>query len=190
MAENCPRPVKFQYPRDEFPADAARATGSPPSTCCVVSSSSSWRSITRATSSARAMSIDPMNDPERGPAAGANALDHALLRTGVRAPLAAPAPDSWRRARVRQNSRKFLLTRGLWLIFVEIFIISTADHASAPGGIEQLGGKTLAFMQVISAIGASMVLLAALQFLGRKVCLALGAAHCSRPQRARRPSGP
>ena len=69
---------------------------------------------------------------------------------------------------------KFLLTRGLWLIFVEIFILSTAATFS-PGGIEQLGGRTLAFMQVLWVIGASMVLLSALQFLGRKACLALGA---------------
>ncbi len=70
--------------------------------------------------------------------------------------------------------RRFLLTRGLWLIAIEIFVISTAVSFS-PGGIEQFGGRTLAFMQVIWVIGASMVLLAFLQFLGRKVCLALGA---------------
>ena len=69
----------------------------------------------------------------------------------------------------------FLLTRGLWLIFIEIFVISTFITFS-PGGIEQLGGRTLAFMQVIWAIGGSMVLLAAFQFLGRKACLLLGAA--------------
>jgi uncharacterized membrane protein len=68
---------------------------------------------------------------------------------------------------------RFLLTRGLWLIFIEMFVISTAVSFS-PGGLEQLGGKTLAFMQVIWAIGASMVLLSACQFLGRRVCLALG----------------
>jgi uncharacterized membrane protein len=68
----------------------------------------------------------------------------------------------------------FLLTRGAWLILIEIFVISTAITFS-PGGIEQLGGRTLAFMQVIWAIGASMVLLAAAQFLGRKACLVLGA---------------
>ncbi len=69
---------------------------------------------------------------------------------------------------------RFLLTRGLWLIFIEIFVISTAVSFS-PGGIEQLGGKTLMFMQVIWAIGSSMVLLAFAQFLGRRVCLVLGA---------------
>jgi uncharacterized membrane protein len=69
---------------------------------------------------------------------------------------------------------RFLLTRGLWLIVVEVVLISTATTFS-PGGIEQLGGKTLVFMQVIWVIGASMVLLSALQFLGRKACLWLGA---------------
>jgi uncharacterized membrane protein len=69
----------------------------------------------------------------------------------------------------------FLLTRGVWLILIEIFVISTAT-TFAPGGIEQLGGRTLVFMQVIWAIGASMVLLAGAQFLGRRICLLLGAA--------------
>jgi uncharacterized membrane protein len=69
---------------------------------------------------------------------------------------------------------RFLLTRGLWLIAIEFFVISTAVSFS-PGGIEQFDGRTLAFMQVIWVIGASMVLLAFLQFLGRKACLALGA---------------
>jgi len=68
----------------------------------------------------------------------------------------------------------FLFTRGVWLIFVEIFVISTFITFS-PGGLEQLGGRTLAFMQVIWAIGGSMVLLAAFQFLGRRICLLLGA---------------
>jgi len=68
----------------------------------------------------------------------------------------------------------FLFTRGAWLIFIEIFVISTAI-TFAPGGIEQLGGRTLVFMQVIWAIGSSMVALAALQYLGRRICLLLGA---------------
>jgi uncharacterized membrane protein len=69
---------------------------------------------------------------------------------------------------------RFLLTRGLWLLFVEIFVISTIV-TFAPGGIAQLGGRTFAFMQVIWVIGASMVVLAFAQLMGRKVCLALGA---------------
>jgi len=68
----------------------------------------------------------------------------------------------------------FLLSRGVWLIFVEIFVISTCI-TFAPGGIEQFGGRTLVFMQVIWAIGASMVVLAFAQFLGRRICLVAGA---------------
>jgi uncharacterized membrane protein len=121
-----------------------------------------------------AMSIDPMSDPNVGlPLALTRWITHFcapvfVLLSGTSAGLMV----------VRKTPAdlcKFLLTRGLWLIFVEIFIISTATTFS-PGGIEQLGGKTLAFMQVIWVIGASMVLLAGLQFLGRKVCLALGLA--------------
>jgi uncharacterized membrane protein len=69
---------------------------------------------------------------------------------------------------------KFLLTRGAWLIFVEVVVISTIVTFS-PRGIPELGGRTLVFMQVIWAIGASMMLLAGAQFFGRKTCLALGA---------------
>ena len=70
---------------------------------------------------------------------------------------------------------RFLLTRGVWLIFVEVFVIATA-WTFAPWGIEQLGGRVLIPMQVIWAIGASMVVLAAAQFLGRPVCLVIGLA--------------
>ena len=121
-----------------------------------------------------AMSIDPMNDPNVGlPLALTRWITHFcapvfVLLSGTSAGLMAARKGP-------AELGKFLATRGLWLIFVEIFIISTAG-TFAPGGIEQLGGKTLAFMQVVSAIGASMVVLAALQFLGRKACLALGAA--------------
>jgi uncharacterized membrane protein len=119
------------------------------------------------------MSIDPMNDPNVGlPLALTRWITHFcapvfVLLSGTSAGLmvARKSPSELGR---------FLLTRGLWLIFVEIFIVSTAG-TFAPSGIEQLGGKTLAFMQVIWAIGASMVLLAGLQYAGRKVCLVLGA---------------
>ena len=119
------------------------------------------------------MSIDPMNDPNVSlPLALTRWITHFcapvfVLLSGTSAGLMVA------RKRPAELCR-FLLTRGLWLIFVEIAIVSTAA-TFAPSGIEQLGGKTLAFMQVISAIGASMVLLAGLQFLGRKACLALGA---------------
>jgi uncharacterized membrane protein len=120
-----------------------------------------------------AMSIDPMSDPNVGlPLALTRWITHFcapvfVLLSGTSAGLMVARKSPAELAR-------FLLTRGLWLILVEIFIISTATSFS-PGGIEQLGGKTLAFMQVIWVIGASMVLLAGLQFLGRRFCLVLGA---------------
>ena len=69
----------------------------------------------------------------------------------------------------------FLLTRGLWLIAVEMFIIANIVTFS-PLGLEPLGGRILIVMQVIWAIGASMIVLAGVQFLGQRTCLALGAA--------------
>ncbi len=111
-----------------------------------------------------AMSIDPLSDPNVG-------LTLAFTRwiTHFCAPvfvfLAGTSAGLMVARKRPAHLGGFLLTRGLWLIFAEIFIVSTGV-TFAPGGIEQLGGKTLAFMQVIWAIGASMVLLAAAQFLG------------------------
>jgi uncharacterized membrane protein len=67
----------------------------------------------------------------------------------------------------------FLVKRGLWLIFVEVTLVSTA-WTFAPLGLEQLGGAVAVFLQVIWAIGASMVLLGGAQFLGPRVCLLAG----------------
>ena len=53
----------------------------------------------------------------------------------------------------------FLFKRGVWLIFVEIFIISTA-WTFASFGMAETGGNTAVILQVIWAIGASMVVLA------------------------------
>jgi uncharacterized membrane protein len=69
----------------------------------------------------------------------------------------------------------FLFTRGLWLILIEWFVVATA-WSFAPWGIEPLDGRVGVVMQVIWAIGASMVVLAGAQLLGQRVCLALGAA--------------
>ena len=117
--------------------------------------------------------IDPLGDPNVSPA-----LFFTRWITHFCAPvfvcLAGVSAGLMVARKSREELFRFLLTRGLWLIFIEIFVISTATSFS-PGGIEQLGGKTLAFMQVIWAIGASMVLLALLQYLGRRVCLWLGA---------------
>lgn len=67
----------------------------------------------------------------------------------------------------------FLCKRGLWLIFVEVFVISTAVTFS-PLGMKEMGGAIMVGLQVIWAIGASMVLLGAAQFLGARNCLYLG----------------
>jgi uncharacterized membrane protein len=69
----------------------------------------------------------------------------------------------------------FLLTRGLWLIVLEVLVISIT-WSFAPTGIPEAGGETYIAFQVIWAIGASMVILAGLQFLGRPACFAIGAA--------------
>ncbi len=70
---------------------------------------------------------------------------------------------------------RFLFTRGVWLIFVEMFIVSTAATFS-PGGIADIGGLVLVAMQVIWVIGASMVVLSGAQWLGRRACFAIGVA--------------
>jgi uncharacterized membrane protein len=69
----------------------------------------------------------------------------------------------------------FLFKRGMWLIFVEVFVISTIVSFS-PFGVPEIGGLTYVSLQVIFAIGASMVVLSLLQRLGRRWCLALGVA--------------
>ena len=67
----------------------------------------------------------------------------------------------------------FLFTRGVWLILVESFIVSTASTFS-PGGLAQLNGDVIVVMQVIWAIGTSMVILAGAHLMGRRVCFAVG----------------
>jgi uncharacterized membrane protein len=68
----------------------------------------------------------------------------------------------------------FLITRGLWLVFIEIVVISTAI-SFAPLGDPNFNGQTFLLLQVIWAIGVSMIVLGLCQFLGRSACLLLGA---------------
>lgn len=70
---------------------------------------------------------------------------------------------------------KFLITRGLWLIIVELVIISTAWTFAQLEGIPELKGQIVLIFQVIWVIGASMIMLALAQFGGARFCLLLGA---------------
>lgn len=79
------------------------------------------------------------------------------------------------RRRPARDIARLLITRGVWLLFIEVVVLSTATTFS-PGGIPELGGRTVVIMQVIWVIGISMILLAGLQWLGRPACLAIGAA--------------
>jgi uncharacterized membrane protein len=77
--------------------------------------------------------------------------------------------------KTRKELAIFLLTRGLWLIVLEAVVISTAWTFS-PTGVTEFDGRTYVALQVIWAIGASMVVLAGAQFLGRRACLAIAVA--------------
>jgi uncharacterized membrane protein len=78
---------------------------------------------------------------------------------------------------IRKSPRQLgwlLFTRGLWLIFIECVLISNGWDFS-PGGITELGGRYLIVLQVIWALGVSMLVLAGAQFLGKRTCLIIGA---------------
>lgn len=117
---------------------------------------------------------DPMTDPDVSPA-----LFFTRWITHFCAPvfvaLAGTSAGLMLSRKSPSDLGSFLFKRGRWLIAVEVFLISTA-WTFAPGGIEQVGGLVFVPMQVIWAIGASMVALAGLQYLGRRACLFLGLA--------------
>lgn len=116
---------------------------------------------------------DPMTDPNVG-----TALFFTRWITHFCAPvfvfLAGTSAGLMQQRKSASELGGFLFKRGLWLVFIEIVVISAA-WTFAPGGITQLGGQTIIILQVIWAIGASMMVLAAAQFLGRRSCLILGA---------------
>ena len=117
---------------------------------------------------------DPMADPNVSPALFLTRWI-TLFCAPVFVLLAGTSAGLMASRRTPTTLGRFLLTRGLWLIFVEWFVISTA-WTFAPSGIAPLGGHVLVVMQVIWAIAASMVLLAGAQFLGRATCLGMGIA--------------
>ncbi len=71
------------------------------------------------------------------------------------------------RGRTKKQVAFFLFTRGLWLMLVEIFIINI---------LWEFDFGSFLFLQVIWAIGLSMVILSVLQFLPYKVLLVTGLA--------------
>jgi uncharacterized membrane protein len=75
--------------------------------------------------------------------------------------------------RTKKELSTFLMKRGLWLIFVEIAIISTAFTFSWSEPVYD--GATLAFLQVIWGLGVSMLILSLTIYLGARNCLILGA---------------
>ncbi len=117
---------------------------------------------------------DPMNDPNVDPALYVTRwITHFCAPVFVL--LAGTSAGLMTARKTPQELGMFLLKRGLWLLFVEVAIISTA-MSFAPFGISQLNGQTLLVLQVIYAIGMGMVVLAAAQLLGHRFCLWAGLA--------------
>lgn len=117
---------------------------------------------------------DPTADPTTGPVLFATRwITHFCAPTFVF--LAGTSAGLMASRKSPTELASFLLTRGLWLLVLEVLVISTAS-SFAPTGVDGFGGRTYVNLQVFSAIGASMVILAGVQFLGRRACFAIGAA--------------
>jgi uncharacterized membrane protein len=117
---------------------------------------------------------DPTADPSSNPQLFATRwITHFCAPTFVF--LAGTSAGLMSRRRTPAELASFLLTRGLWLIVLEVLVISIT-WSFAPTGVDGFGGRIYLALQVIWAIGASMVVLAGAQFLGRRACLAIGAA--------------
>ncbi len=68
---------------------------------------------------------------------------------------------------------KFLVGRGIWLILIELLIVSQLWSFNVTG-MGLLGGKIVLSFQVIGAIGLSMVAVGIFQLLGARWCLIIG----------------
>jgi uncharacterized membrane protein len=118
--------------------------------------------------------LEPAANPEIGPALFLTRwITHFCAPTFVF--LAGTSAGLMVARKGRSDLGRFLLSRGAWLIVVEALIISIAWTFS-PFGMAELGGLVRMPMQVIFAIGASMVVLAGAQYLGRRACAGIGAA--------------
>ncbi len=69
----------------------------------------------------------------------------------------------------------FVLKRGIWLVAIEVTVISTA-WTFTPFGEVAVGGMSIIILQVIWALGMSMVVLSGALFLGQRACLMIGLA--------------
>lgn len=117
---------------------------------------------------------DPMSDPNVGPALFATRwITHFCAPVFVL--LAGTSAGLMSARKSRSELGGFLLKRGLWLIFIEWFVVSTA-LTFAPFGIATMQGTIIIVFQVLWAIGVSMIVLAGAQFLGRAPCLWIGLA--------------
>ena len=117
---------------------------------------------------------DPTADPATSPLLFATRwITHVCAPTFVF--LAGTSAGLMAGRRTSRELASLLLTRGLWLLVLEVLVISPA-WSFAPTGIAELGGRPYVALQVIWAIGASMIVLAGAQFLGRRACFAIGAA--------------
>jgi uncharacterized membrane protein len=117
---------------------------------------------------------DPITDPATGPLLFATRwITHFCAPAFVF--LAGTSAGLMALRKSRSELARFLALRGLWLVVLEVFVISTAA-SFAPLGIADLGGRTYVGLQVIWAIGAGMVALAGVQYLGQRACFVIGAA--------------
>jgi uncharacterized membrane protein len=117
---------------------------------------------------------NPMTDPNVDPALFATRwITHFCAPVFVL--LAGTSAGLMAERKTPRELGAFLLTRGLWLILIEWFVISTG-FSFAAFGLPQANGQIFVPLQVIWAIGASMVVLAGAQFLGARACLMIGAA--------------
>ena len=116
---------------------------------------------------------DPTADPATGPLLFATRwITHFCAPTFVF--LAGVSAGLTAQRKSPSSLARFLVLRGLWLIVLEVLVVSTAV-SFAPMGIAELGGRTYVGLQVVWAIGASMLALAGAQYLGPRACFAIGA---------------